>query len=209
LKIRPRSFETDELGLAAGDDVQLIVLDPVYKLLGGRDENSAGDISELLNEIEKLAVETGAAVAFGAHYSKGNQAGKESIDRISGSGVFARDPDSILTLTKHEQEDAFTVDSTLRNHPPIAPFVVSWNFPLMRRDNNLDPAKLKTARGRAKEHDANDLLEVLGSETMTTTAWKRAAEKHFIKERTFYRLAKELKRSGQVRECSGSKWART
>jgi len=37
-------------------------------------------------------VKTGAAVGFGAHYSKGNQAGKEAIDRVSGSGVFARDP---------------------------------------------------------------------------------------------------------------------
>ena len=58
----------------------------------------------MLNEIEALAVETGAAVAFGAHYSKGNQAGKEVIDRIGGSGVFARDPDSILNFTRHEEE---------------------------------------------------------------------------------------------------------
>jgi len=39
-----------------------------------------------------------AASVFGAHFSKGNQAGKESIDRISGSGVFARDPDTILVI---------------------------------------------------------------------------------------------------------------
>lgn len=38
----------------------------------------------------RLTVETGAGVAFGSHFSKGNQIQKESIDRISGSGVFAR-----------------------------------------------------------------------------------------------------------------------
>jgi len=102
----------------SGSQYDLIILDPIYKLLGQRDENKAGDIASLLNEIESLAVKTGAAVAFGAHYSKGNQAGKEVIDRIGGSGVFARDPDSILNFTKHEQEDCFTVEATLRNHPP-------------------------------------------------------------------------------------------
>ena len=42
----------------------LIIFDPIYKGLGGRDENKAGDIASLLNEIESLAVETGAAVAL-------------------------------------------------------------------------------------------------------------------------------------------------
>jgi hypothetical protein len=70
----------------------LIILDPIYKLLLGRDENRAGDIASLLNELEVIVVRTGAAVAFGAHYSKGNQAQKETIDRIGGSGVFGRDP---------------------------------------------------------------------------------------------------------------------
>lgn len=54
----------------------LIVLDPSYKLLGSRDENKAGDIASLLNDLEKLAVHSGAAVAFGAHFSKGQSGGK-------------------------------------------------------------------------------------------------------------------------------------
>jgi hypothetical protein len=29
------------------------------------------------------------------------------------------DPNSILTMTKHKEEDAFTVDAVLRNFPPI------------------------------------------------------------------------------------------
>ena len=79
----------------------LIVLDPVYKLYGDTDENSAGDVAKLMNELERLAVKSKAAIVFSAHFSKGNQAGKESVDRVSGSGVFARDPDAILSLTKH------------------------------------------------------------------------------------------------------------
>ncbi len=66
------------------DSYSLIVVDPIYKGLGSRDENKAGDINTLLNEIEKMAVQTGAAVVFGAHFSKGNQAAKESIDKNIG-----------------------------------------------------------------------------------------------------------------------------
>jgi predicted transcriptional regulator len=139
----------------------LIVLDPIYKLYGGTDENSAGDVAALLNAIEELATETGAAVAYGCHFAKGNAAGKEAIDRISGSGVFARDPDSLLIFTAHEEQDAFVVEPILRNFAPIAPFVVRWKFPLMERDGELDPAKLKQIAGRKKRFDDSDLRKLL------------------------------------------------
>src|ERR1051326_5934928 len=41
------------------------------------------------------------AVAFAGHSAKGDASVKEAIDRIRGSGVFARDPDSLVTFTKH------------------------------------------------------------------------------------------------------------
>ena len=196
---------------AKGEGVALIVLDPIYKLYGGADENSAGDVAELLNGLERLAVSTGAAVAFGAHFSKGNQAGKESIDRISGSGVFARDPDSILIFTKHEEENAFTVDATLRNLAPVDPFVVRWDFPLMRPDENLDPSRLKKPAGRGKEHSADELLTSLPRSGLSTTDWVKAAEDESgIKDRTFYRLKSELLAAGRIRKDKiSSKWLQT
>ena len=140
----------------------LDIVDPIYKALGSRDENKAGDVASMLNELEKIAVKTGAAVGFGAHYSKGNQALKESIDRIGGSGVFARDPDSILTMTAHEEPEAFTVEATLRNFAPIEPFVVQFEWPLFRRMRDADPAQLKQARtntsGQFKSKYSKDML---------------------------------------------------
>ncbi len=126
----------------------LIVLDPIYKGLGKRDENKAGDIASLCNEIEQLAVQSGAAVVFGAHYSKGNQAGKEAIDRIGGSGVFARDPDVILTMTPHEEEHAYVVDLTLRALPQVPSFVVRWAGCIFQRDQHADATRVKTPGGK-------------------------------------------------------------
>jgi AAA domain len=156
-------------------DYSLIIFDPIYKGLGGRDENKAGDVASLLNELESLAVETGAAVAFGHHFSKGNQSGKESIDRIGGSGVFARDPDTIITMTKHDQEDAFVIDPILRNFPPVEPFVVRRQHPLMVPDDALDPKRLKTANRKQQKYSDEAILASLDKGPLTTTQWQKDA----------------------------------
>ena len=140
------------------------MLDPIYKGLGKRDENKAGDIASLCNEIEQLAVQSGAAVVFGAHYSKGNQAGKEAIDRIGGSGVFARDPDVILTMTPHEEKEAYVVDLTLRALPQVPPFVVRWQGVQFQPDSAADPERLRGPGVTAKTSKASYKLGSLADQ---------------------------------------------
>lgn len=176
------------------DHYALIVVDPIYKVLGGRDENSAGEIGRLLNEVEKLAVQTGAAVVFGAHFSKGNQAGKESIDRISGSGVFARDPDTILTMTKHDREFTYTIESTLRNFAPMDPFCVRWNHPLMQRDEDADPKNLKEPGKKVEKYTVQQQLDVLGTRELSTTDWYlQTSHRTGVSKRTFMEKLAKIK----------------
>lgn len=136
----------------ANANFSMVILDPIYKTLGNRDENAAGDINSLMNEMEHMALETGAAVVFATHFSKGNQAAKSPIDRISGSGVFARSPDTILVMTEHEDDDCYTVDATVRNFETPKPFVVKMQFPMFERVE-ADPAKLKRPGGRPQAED--------------------------------------------------------
>ena len=49
--------------------------------------------------------ELGCAVIYCHHHSKGGQGQKRSMDRASGSGVFARDPDALLDLIELELND--------------------------------------------------------------------------------------------------------
>jgi hypothetical protein len=184
----------------------LIVFDPIYKGLGGRDENKAGDIASLLNEIEALAVGTGAAVAFGHHFSKGNQAKKDSIDRIGGSGVFARDPDTILTMTRHEQDDAFTIDPVLRNFPPVEPFVVRRVHPLMFRDARLDPKALKKPGAPQEQYSDEQILAPLKRGGMTTTEWQRdLATGIGLSQSGFYDRRRKLQAKGLI-DKKGKRW---
>ena len=151
-----------------------------------------------------IAEQTGAAVAFGAHFSKGNQSGKNAIDRVSGSGVFARDPDTILTLTAHEEPNCFTLDATLRNLPPMESFVLRWQYPLFVRDEGLDPTKLKTV-GRPTTHTADNLLAALGDGAMGAMDWMRAAG---CSKETYYRLRAVLEQAGKIKQDSQRRWCK-
>lgn len=74
-----------------------IIIDPIYKVITG-DENSADQMAHFCNQFDKVCTELGCAVIYCHHHSKGGQGGKKSMDRASGSGVFARDPDALLDL---------------------------------------------------------------------------------------------------------------
>ena len=199
----------DLLRQVKGEGYALIVPDPIYKTMGGRNESDAGDIGELCGEIESMAMDTGAAVAFGAHFAKGNASRKEHLDRVSGSGVWARDPDSIITATAHKQDGAYSVEMTLRNFPPKAPFVIRWEFPRMRRDNDLDPQALRQPKGgRNIECPVESILECL-SAPMTQAKWMKSCQNEIgISPRTFYRRVKEAKQSHLIEQI-GDEWKRS
>ena len=78
-----------------------VIIDPIYKVLTG-DENSADQMAHFTNQFDKVATELGCSVIYCHHHSKGSQGGKKSMDRASGSGVFARDPDALIDLVELE-----------------------------------------------------------------------------------------------------------
>lgn len=82
-----------------------VVLDPIYKVITG-DENSADQMARFCNQFDLVCRELGCAVIYCHHHSKGAQGGKRSMDRASGSGVFARDPDAMLDMVELDLTDA-------------------------------------------------------------------------------------------------------
>lgn len=83
---------------------QAVIIDPIYKVLTG-DENSADQMAHFTNQFDKVATELGCSVIYCHHHSKGAQGGKKSMDRASGSGVFARDPDALIDLVELDLND--------------------------------------------------------------------------------------------------------
>lgn len=177
----------------------LVIIDPSYKLIGSGDENSASDVGQMMTSFEQIAVETGAATLFGAHFAKGNASAKDHMDRISGSGVFARDPDTILTFTHHESPNCFTVESTLRNLPPMNPFVVEWTHPYFQRKPDLDPADLKKRPGRPKPYSDDEVLDLLKPASLSSGNWQKLAYSEIgVPRSTFFEIVKRLSGNGSI-----------
>ena len=104
--LRGKSAPMDKLApklirRAVKKDYIAIIIDPIYKVITG-DENSADQMAKFCNQFDKVCTELGCAVIYCHHHSKGAQGGKRSMDRASGSGVFARDPDALIDLIELE-----------------------------------------------------------------------------------------------------------
>jgi regulatory protein RepA len=173
-----------------------VILDPLYKLLGDLDENCAGDMNKLMNELEQVTIEAGASIILATHYSKGNQAGKNPMDRISGSGVLTgRAGDKYVNLTPHEEDKSYTVEVTVRDFAPVEPFVITFEHPVMVRNEKLNPKKLKTAISKVPLYTVDDLIKMIAVECLTKAELKeKAVNQVGMSDSKFYDLYRELER---------------
>ena len=132
-----------------GKGFSAIVVDPIYKVITG-DENNASDMGAFCNQFDRICDETGAAVIYCHHHSKGAQGSKRAMDRASGSGVFARDPDAQLDMIQldltPEQElrlrdgaaTAWRLECSLREFANFKPVNFWFDYPIHRIDRSGD-----------------------------------------------------------------------
>lgn len=153
-----------------------VIIDPIYKVMNG-DENKAGDMAAFCNQFDAIANALNCSVIYCHHFSKGFQGGKKSIDRASGSGVFARDPDAILTVTELDVPESLVeahgiplrIEYTLREFKPLEPTDI-WNrYPIHYVDNegilseyepeSVDGEKAKMAQKNAEKRQSAEMIE--------------------------------------------------
>jgi len=187
----------------------LVIIDPIYKGLGNRDENKAGDMSDLLNHIERLCTESGCSVAIAAHFPKGNTGDRESMDRIAGSGVFGRDPDAIVTMSAGEDRDGdetvrFLLEYNLRSFPEKKSITVAWMAPLMVED--VVDIKVKGSSGAPKKYLVTDITKILTENGLKFTDWAAYANETLdISKTSFKRLLQEAVDKGLVKKSDDKK----
>lgn len=155
--LRGKSLPMDQLApklirRAEKKGYKAIIIDPIYKVITG-DENSADQMANFCNQFDKVCTELKCAVIYCHHHSKGNQTGKRSMDRASGSGVFARDPDALIDLTEIEADNldenkldgapvdtsqctAWRMEGTLREYPKFKPVDLWFEYPIHKVDTS-------------------------------------------------------------------------
>lgn len=134
---------------AKGKPYAAVILDPIYKL-GLGDENAAKEVGTFCAMMDRIA-NTGCSVIYAHHHSKGAQGQKVSMDRASGSGVFARDADALLDMIElaipeekadeiraryGEKATAWRLDMTLREFARIDPQTVFFTYPIHEVDED-------------------------------------------------------------------------
>ena len=167
-----------------------VIIDPIYKVITG-DENNASDMAAFCNQFDKICAETGCATIYCHHHSKGAQGGKKAIDRASGSGVFARDPDAQLDMIQLELDDdlsnnvrdgnatAWRMESSLREFENFKPINFWFEYPIHRLDNsnlekaNAEGSPLANLSKSGKRTSRDDRREMLD------TAFNMCAESGF------------------------------
>lgn len=185
----------------AGAPYALVIPDPIYCFNGGRDENDNTAQAETMAELSELAERSGAAVLVAHHFSKGNKAQIEQLDRASGAGMFARAVDTFVTLTRHEQDECYTVEATTRSFSKPAPFVVKWHYPLWQIADDLDPSRLRQLGqvGRPAQFTAEQIVALLPVGGAKFGKWLAIASRALgVKRTRFSELVGEAQALGLV-----------
>jgi RecA-family ATPase len=200
--LRGRAMPLDKLvpkiiRKVANQNFDAIIIDPIYKVITG-DENNASDMGAFSNQFDKICNETGCTAIYSHHHSKGSQGFKRAMDRASGSGVFARDPDAQLDMIQLETSGEFMaqnadvltstawrLESSLREFANFKPVNFWFEYPIHRVDDkgilqkvyaNGDPKanleksgkRKQTPESRKEEFDRAFDICVGGEEYCTT-----------------------------------------
>lgn len=133
-----------------------VCFDPIYKITNG-DENSAADMGKFTSQLDRIAKEVDASVIISHHYAKGQSGAKDPKDRLSGSGVFARDADALVLIDQLERSELFKrqhngdertpwrVSTVLREFKEPAPWDVWFDYPIHVVDRDGELSKLHIA----------------------------------------------------------------
>lgn len=106
--------------------IQILLIDPIRRAMGGADFNSEQEVRPMLQFFERCNSE-GITIVATHHDNKtsARSRGGDPAD-MTGSGAFAGDPDTLVSIQLPPGEDPRTstrrnVHFTLRNSPPISP----------------------------------------------------------------------------------------
>lgn len=175
-----------------------IIIDPIYKVNGG-DDNNAAEVSKFTNTLDLIIMRCGCSVIYAHHHPKGATGGRKAIDRMSGSGVYGRDADTVMdfsplfvpeeTWAQYDHKPIYRAEVKCRSFKDRRPIDVMFDWPRFRRDTagvfkhlkvlGEDPRSEGSAKGAATKS------------SNTKDEWQRKRE---AIDDAYQRYPKELER---------------
>ena len=131
-----------------GQNYSLVIIDDLYKALGGRSESSQKAVKEFCSQVGNLSKQTGAAVLVVHHSPKGRINDKPLVDRFAGSGMLTRDAFTLIGLTRHAEPEYVKLEFELRNFPEQPAVALEWKGGGFEVSDNIDLAGVGGQVGR-------------------------------------------------------------
>lgn len=184
-----------------------VVIDPIYKIFEGSESDQEA-VGRLCNQFDKVCTETGCAMIYCHHHSKGAQGNKNAIDRMSGSGVFARDPDAQLDMIELDLTEemrriagptktAWQLESSLREFANIKPIKFWFDYPLHTVDSVGELKEVyakgseqskKTKKKKDDSFEIRHAFEICASLDNSTSVEDMAAYLGYTEEETLKKI---------------------
>ena len=141
-----------------------VVIDPIYKINGG-DDNDARAVAKFTNTLDLITQACGCAVIYAHHHPKGATGNRRALDRMSGSGVYGRDADTVIDFSplfvpddlwkRFDRKPLFRAEITCRGFGSRRPIDCAFNYPRFYRDVSGELAMCKIlGEDRRKEGSA-------------------------------------------------------
>ena len=150
------------LTLSKEQTATVAIVDPAYLLLG--DEIDQQQVKQSIRDMKRFAAE-GVTLVTVYHATKGKIGDRQAIDRISGSGIFARDASTMLTLCEHASEpDHVVVQAITRNYAPTEPITVRFEDGAFLVAEGVAPTEKTSSTKPRREYPVEDLRACFSSE---------------------------------------------
>lgn len=193
-----REFEDVDRGY-----YRLVIFDARYRFSSEiESENDNAATTRFYNTLDRLAEQTGSALALIHHSSKGLQSDKSVVDVGAGAGAQARAADCHLVLRDHEEEGIAVMDGAVRSFAPVKSLALRWQFPIWVPDLDTDASQLK---GRLTGKEKRQLeQDAKAQHSFIKALLAGAATGNQIRKRTGFgydrlnRVASQLEESGQI-----------
>lgn len=163
-KARPfdpaRDMAALEVEAARVGDVRLLIVDPIVNAVAG-DSHKNTETRRALQPVVDLAARLGAAALGVSHFSK-NTAGRDPVERVTGSVAFGALPRIIFGAAKSTEENGQTRRLFVRAKSNIGPDGGGFNYALEQVDVPGFPGLLasRVAWGHSLDGTALELLAV-------------------------------------------------
>jgi len=142
--------------IAKIDNVKLLIIDPIVSVVKG-DSHKNAEVRKDLAPLIQMAESSGFAIIGITHFSKGT-AGREPIERITGSLAFGAVARVVLVASKSQNEEGEDVRIFLRAKSNIGADDGGFEYSLKQAttDNGIETSQVSW--GKALEGSARELL---------------------------------------------------